>query len=48
VQSKAEQRFHLRDMFRHDLKTICYLLMEAFQQLWEYNSPAWAGKFLDE
>jgi transposase len=20
----------------------------AFQQLWEYNSPAWAGKFLDE
>jgi hypothetical protein len=25
-----------------------YLLKEAFQQLWEYNSPAWAGKFLDE
>jgi transposase len=21
---------------------------EAFQQLWEYTSPAWAGKFLDE
>ena len=20
----------------------------AFQQLWDYNSPAWAGKFLDE
>jgi transposase len=25
-----------------------YLLKEAFQQLWEYSSPAWAGKFLDE
>lgn len=24
------------------------LLKEACQQLWEYNSPAWAGKFLDE
>ena len=23
-------------------------LKEAFQQLWDYNSPAWAGKFLDE
>ena len=21
---------------------------EAFQQLWDYNSPSWAGKFLDE
>ena len=25
-----------------------YLLKEAFQQLWDYNSPAWAGKFLDQ
>jgi hypothetical protein len=25
-----------------------YILNEAFQQLWEYNSPAWTGKFLDE
>jgi hypothetical protein len=25
-----------------------YLLKEAFQQLWEYSAPAWAGKFLDE
>lgn len=24
------------------------LLKEAFQQLWEYNSSAWAGKFLDK
>jgi len=24
-----------------------YLLNEGFQQFWSYNSPAWAGKFLD-
>ena len=24
-----------------------YLLKEDFQQFWTYNSPAWAGKFLD-
>jgi transposase len=45
----AEQRFRLRDLLRYNLKTVrAYLLKEAFQQLWEYNSPAWAGKFLDE
>lgn len=25
-----------------------FLLKEAFQHLWDYNSPAWAGKFLDQ
>jgi transposase len=46
---KAEQRFRLRDLLRYNLKTVrAYLLKEAFQQLWDYNSPAWAGKFLDE
>ena len=25
-----------------------YLLKEDFQQFWEYESPSWAGKFLDE
>jgi transposase len=45
----SEQRFRLRDLLRYNLKTVrAYLLKEAFQQLWEYNSPAWAGKFLDE
>jgi len=28
--------------------TTSYFLKEAFQQLWEYNSPVLAGKFLDE
>jgi transposase len=46
---KPEQRFRLRDLLRYNLKTVrAYLLKEAFQQLWDYNSPAWAGKFLDE
>ena len=44
-----EQYFQLRDLPRYNLKTVrAYLLKEAFQQLWDYNSPAWAGKFLDE
>ena len=46
---KTEQRFHLRDLLRYNLKTVrAYLLKEAFQQLWDYNSATWAGKFLDE
>src|SRR3954453_14782402 len=46
---KIEQRFRLRNLLRYNLKTVrAYLLKEAFQQLWEYSAPAWAGKFLDE
>ena len=42
---KTEQRSPLRDLLRYNLKTVrAYLLSkEAFQQLWDYNSPAWAG-----
>src|ERR1700728_4006305 len=46
---KTEQRFRLRDLLRYNLKTVrAYLLKEAFQQLWDYSSPTWAGRFLDE
>ena len=46
---KTEQRFRLRDLVRYNLKTVrAYLLKEAFQQLWDYSSPAWAGKVLDD
>ena len=46
---KTEQRFRLRDLLRYNLRTVrAYLLKEAFQQLWDYNSATWAGKFLDE
>jgi len=44
-----EQHFRLGDLLRYNLRTVrAYLLKEAFQQLWEYNSPTWAGKFFDE
>jgi transposase len=44
----ADQHFRLRDLLRYNLKTVrAYLLKEAFQQLWDYNSPAWAGKFIE-
>ena len=45
----SEQRFRLRDLLQQNLKTVrAYLLKEVFQEFWEYTSPAWAGKFLDE
>ena len=44
-----QQRFRLRDLLRYNLQTVrAYLLKEDFQQFWEYESPNWAGKFLDE
>jgi transposase len=46
---KDEQHFRLCDLLRYNLRTVrAYLLKEAFQQLWDYNSAAWAGKFLDK
>ena len=46
---KDEQQFRPRDLLRYNRKTVrAYLLKEAFQQLWDYNSPAWAARFLDD
>jgi transposase len=43
-----KQQFRLRDLLRYNLKTVrAYLLKEDFQQFWTYNSPHWAGLFLD-
>ena len=45
----SEQKYRLRDLLRHNLRTVRgYLLKEDFQQLWDYVSPIWAGKFFDE
>ena len=42
------QNSRLRDLLAFNLQTVrAYLLKEDFQQLWTYNSPAWAGMFLD-
>jgi transposase len=44
-----KQRIRLRDLLRYNLRSVrAYLLKEDFQQFWEYESPAWAGKFLTE
>ena len=38
----------LQDLLTCNLRTVrAYLLKEDFQRFWEYQSPAWAGKFLD-
>jgi transposase len=38
----------LGDLLHYNLKSVrAYLLKEEFQLLWEYVSPAWAGRFLD-
>jgi transposase len=43
-----QQKFRLRDLLRYNLQTVrAYLLKEDFQQFWEYDSPTWAGRFLD-
>jgi transposase len=44
----AKQQHRLRDLLRYNLQTVrAYLLKEDIQQFWEYNSPTWAGMFLD-
>ncbi len=43
------QRLRLRDLLHYNLRSVrAYLLKEEFQQIWDYISPVWAGKFLDQ
>ena len=43
-----KQDAKLADLLQYNLKTVrSYLLKEEFQLLWDYVSPAAAGKFLD-
>ena len=44
----GKQRVKLRDVLRYNLQSVrAYLFKEYFQQFWDYDSPTWAGKFLD-
>jgi transposase len=44
----ASEKPRLRDLLRLNLRTVrAYLLGQDFDQFWDYDSPAWAGKFLD-
>jgi transposase len=45
----GKQRVRLRDLLQYNLRSVrAYLLKEEFQQLWDYISPVWASKFLDQ
>jgi transposase len=43
------QTVRLAELLKYNLRSVRgYLLREDFQRFWEYVSPAWAGKLLDE
>ena len=44
-----KQTVKLAELLQYNLRSVrAHLLREDFQQFWEYVSPAWAGKFLDQ
>jgi transposase len=44
-----KQTVKLRELLQYNLKSVrSYLFREDFQRFWEYTSPIWAGKFLDQ
>jgi transposase len=44
----AAQDTKLAELVRYNLRSVrAHLLREEFQQFWEYQSPFWAGTFLD-
>lgn len=48
VNLTKKQSGRLRDLLRLNLKTVrAYLIKEDFSHFWTYQSPTWAGKFLD-
>ena len=43
------QRIKLREVLGYNLKSVrAYLFKEYFQHFWDYDSPTWAGRFLDQ
>jgi transposase len=44
-----QQTVKLAELLQYNLKSVrAHLHREDFQRFWEYHSPAWAGRFLDE
>lgn len=44
-----QQTVSLQTLLKYNLKTTrAWLCREDFQRFWEYTSPTWAGRFLDE
>lgn len=45
----AKQATKLKELVDQNLRCVkAYLMREDFQRFWEYSSPAWAGRFLDQ
>jgi transposase len=43
------QTAKLAELLKYNLQSVrSYLMREDFQQFWEYISPGWAGRFLDQ
>ncbi len=44
-----KQTVKLSELLKYNLRSVrAHLLREDFQRFWEYVSPGWAGKFLDQ
>jgi transposase len=44
-----KQALKLKEILQYNLKSVrSHLMKEDFQRFWEYWSPTWAGKFLDQ
>lgn len=44
-----KQTLRLASLLEYNLKSVrAYLLKESFQFFWQYSSPHWAGRFLDQ
>src|SRR5258708_30399837 len=44
-----KQTVKLAELIKYNLRSVrAYLLKEEFQRFWEYVSPGWAVRFLDE
>jgi transposase len=44
-----QQTVKLQELIKHNMRSVrAHLMREDFQRFWEYGSPGWAGKFLDE
>lgn len=43
------QEVKMQELLKYNLQSVrAHLQREDFQRFWEYQSPAWAGKFLDQ
>ncbi len=44
-----KQTASMKELLQYNLRSVrAYLLKEEFQRLWDYVTPVWAGKFLDQ